>query len=141
MIVQKPAILIYSRNPDQDYLREVCAGIEEEGVLYEVRQREECLDELAYLAAAESMLGVGIGIDGERIAMQMSRLPKGRNVFELDTPRFWQCRNLGANSARAVKKMPFKQLYQVAGATASPRYVITLLFLKNSVFLNKSSSF
>lgn len=78
MIVQKPAILIYSRNPDQDYLREVCAGIEEEGVLYEVRQREECLDELAYLAAAESMLGVGIGIDGERIAMQMSRLPKGR---------------------------------------------------------------
>lgn len=115
MIVQKPAILIYRRNPDQDYLREVCAGIEEEGVLYEVRQREECLDELAYLAAAESMLGVGIGIDGERIAMQMSRLPKGRNVFELDTPRFWQCRNLGANSARAVKKMPFKQLYQKFG--------------------------
>lgn len=35
----------------------------------------------------------------------------------------------------------FRQLYQVAGATASPRYVITLLFLKNSVFLNKSSSF
>lgn len=115
MIVQKPAILIYSSNPDQDYLREVCAGIEEEGVLYEVCQREECLDELAYLAAAESMLGVGIGIDGERIAMQMSRLPKGRNVFELDTPRFWQCRNLGTNSARAVKKMPFKQLYQKFG--------------------------
>ncbi len=35
----------------------------------------------------------------------------------------------------------FDTLYQVAGATASPRYVITLLFLKNSVFLNKSSSF
>ena len=90
----------------------MCAGIEEEGVLYEVRQREACLDELAYMAAAESMLEAGIGIEGERLAMQMNRLPKGKNLFELDTPRFWQCRNLGANSARAIKKMPFKDVFQ-----------------------------
>ena len=43
--------------------------------------------------------------------MQMAKLPKGKNVFELNDPRFWQCRNLGANSARAVKKMPFKAIY------------------------------
>ena len=55
MIVQKPAILIYSRNPDQDYLREVCAGIEEEGVLYEVRQREDCLDERAEIWAPTAL--------------------------------------------------------------------------------------
>lgn len=110
MIVNKPGILIYSWQPDPDYLREICAGIEEEGVFYEIRQSEGELDELAYTAANESMLGSGIGITGSWMAMQMSRLPKGKNVFELDTPRFWQCRNLGANSARAIKKMPFKSL-------------------------------
>ena len=112
MVVNKPAILIYVSRPDEDLLREVCAGIEEEGVLWQIRRMENGdLDELAYAAAGESMLGSGIRICGPRLAMQMRRLPKGRNVFELDTPRFWQCRNLGANSARAVKRMPFKKMF------------------------------
>ncbi len=112
MVVQKPTIMIYCHEADEDLLREICAGIEEEGVLYSVQNREGNLDDLAYEAASDSMLGSGIGMTGCRIAMQMQRLPKGRNVFELYAPRFWQCRNLGANSARAVKKMPFKEIYQ-----------------------------
>ena len=108
MVVNKPAIIIYTNEPDEDLLREVCAGIEEEGVLYQVQSHEGDLDTLAFEAAKESMLGSGIGITGARLAMQMERLPKGKNVFELNMPRFWQCRNLGANSARAIKKMPFK---------------------------------
>lgn len=108
MVVNKPAIIIYTNEPDEDLLREVCAGIEEEGVLYQVSSHEGDLDTLAFEAAKESMLGSGVGITGTRLAMQMERLPKGRNVFELNMPRFWQCRNLGANSARAIKKMPFK---------------------------------
>lgn len=108
MVVNKPAIIIYTNEPDEDLLREVCAGIEEEGVLYQVSSHEGDLDTLAFEAAKESMLGSGVGITGARLAMQMECLPKGRNVFELNMPRFWQCRNLGANSARAIKKMPFK---------------------------------
>lgn len=108
MVVNKPAIIIYTNEPDEDLLREVCAGIEEEGVLYQVSSHEGDMDTLAFEAAKESMLGSGVGITGARLAMQMERLPKGRNVFELNMPRFWQCRNLGANSARAIKKMPFK---------------------------------
>ena len=108
MVVNKPAIIIYTNEPDEDLLREVCAGIEEEGVLYQVSSHEGDLDTLAFEAAKESMLGSGVGITGARLAMQMERRPKGRNVFELNMPRFWQCRNLGANSARAIKKMPFK---------------------------------
>lgn len=111
MIVNKPTVVIYTRDPDEDFLREICAGIEEEGVLYEVHRREAGMDQLAWEAAKDSMLGSGIGIEGRRIAMQMARLPLGKNVFELNDPRFWQCRNLGANSARAVKKMPFKPIY------------------------------
>lgn len=112
MVVNRPAIMIYCREPDEDYLREVCAGIEEEGVLYQILSREGELDDLAFEAAADSMLGSGIGIRGSRLAMQMQHVPKGKNVFELNAPTFAQCRSLGANSARAIKKMPFKPVYE-----------------------------
>lgn len=111
MVVSKPAIIIYCYEADVDYLREICAGIEEEGVLFQILERENDMDSLAYDAAKESMLGVGIGIEERRIAMQMQHVPKGKNVFELCSPSFWQCRNLGANSARAIKKLPFKPVY------------------------------
>lgn len=111
MVVNKPAIIIYCYEADEDYLREICAGIEEEGVLFQIAYKEGDVDLLAYEAAGESMLGTGIGIEGRRIAMQMQSVPKGKNVFELHAPLFWQCRNLGANSARAIKKMPFKPVY------------------------------
>lgn len=77
------------------------------------------MDELAFEAAKDSMLGSGIGIAERRIAMQMAKLPKGKNVFELNDPRFWQCRNLGANSARAVKKC---RLRLFTGKTGRCRY-------------------
>lgn len=112
MIVKKPSILIYGNQPDRDLLREICAGIEEEGVLYEViDDRQDELDELAYEAALESILGSGIGVKGMRAAMQMYGLPKGHNVFELNHPDFSQCRALGANSARAIKRIVFKKIY------------------------------
>ena len=111
MVIQRPSVLICTSGADQDLLKEVLAGIEEEGVLYQVQEVSGSLDELAFRAAGESMLGSGIGMTGVRLAMQMAGLPLGKNVFELDAPHFWQCRNLGANSARAVKKMPFKPVY------------------------------
>lgn len=112
MVVNRPAIIIYCREPDEDYLREVCAGIEEEGVLYQILSREGEVDDLAFEAAADSMLGSGIGIRGSHLAMQMQHVPRGKNVFELNAPTFAQCRSLGANSARAIKKMPFKPVYE-----------------------------
>ena len=51
MVVNKPAIIIYTNEPDEDLLREVCAGIEEEGVLYQVSSHEGDLDTLAFEAA------------------------------------------------------------------------------------------
>ena len=94
MVVNKPTIIIYTNDPDQEFLHEICSGIEEEGLLYEIHERAGELDDLAHEAAEDSMLGSGIGMS------------------ELNAPRFWQCRNLGANSARAVKKMPFKAIYR-----------------------------
>ena len=41
MIVKKPSIFIYTNHPDQRLLGEVCAGIEEEGVFFEVFPKEK----------------------------------------------------------------------------------------------------
>ena len=51
MIVRKPTVIIYTRDPDEDFLREICVGIEEEGVLYEIHSRDADMDELAFEAA------------------------------------------------------------------------------------------
>lgn len=109
MIIKKPSIFIYTNGADKDFLREICAGIEEEGVFWEVIPRDEAeLDTLAFEAAKDSMLGSGIGVKGVSMAMQMRGLKKGQNVKFYQMPTFDQCRRLGANSARAIKKLAFK---------------------------------
>ena len=110
MVTRRPAVFIFCQGADEDYLSEILAGIEEEGVPAEVQERTGSLDELAFLAAKESVLGSGIGMVGRRSAMQMASLPLGRNVFEISEPSFENCRILGANSARAVKRCSFVPL-------------------------------
>ena len=39
MVVNKPTIIIYTNDPDQEFLHEICSGIEEEGLLYEIHER------------------------------------------------------------------------------------------------------
>lgn len=109
MIIKKPSIFIYVYEPDPSILKELCAGIEEEGVFYEVKERNAAsIDELAWNAANDSMLGSGIGVSGSRIALQMRGIPKGRNLESYQNPMKEQSRKLGANSARAIKKLPFR---------------------------------
>ena len=60
MIVKKPSIFIYTHLADEAILREVCAGVEEEGVFYEITEfPDECMEKLSYKAARDSMLGSG----------------------------------------------------------------------------------
>lgn len=109
MIIKKPSIFIYIHKPDSLVLKEVCAGIEEEGVFYEIADfPDKCTEELAYKAAEDSMLGSGIGISGTAVCLKMRGLERQRNIEGYLTPTQIQCRNIGANSARAIKKLPFK---------------------------------
>ncbi|NLJ90701.1 MAG: glycerol dehydratase [Clostridiales bacterium] len=108
----RPTILIYTLNVD-DYLmvEEMCAGIEEEGLLYEVKRHYfGVLEELSYNAANESILGCGIGVEGGRALMSLRNMDKGEYVFSLENPSLSQCRKLGANAARAVKRVAFHDL-------------------------------
>lgn len=109
MIIKKPSIFIYVNKPDTSILKEICAGIEEEGVFYEIKEMAPAvLDELAWNAANDSMPGSGIGMYEDSAALQMRGIPKGQNVESYQNPNQKQCRKLGANSARAIKKLPFK---------------------------------
>ena len=109
MIVNKPSIYIYVNNEDSKILREVCAGIEEEGVFYEISNREETdVDTLAYNAAEDSMLGSGVGISGDTVAFTIRGMKQGKNVATHKLPTPEAARVLGTNSARCVKKQFFK---------------------------------
>ena len=78
MIVKKPSIFIYTHLADEAILREVCAGVEEEGVFYEITEfPDECMEKLSYKAARDSMLGSGIGIFGTAVCLKMRGLEKG----------------------------------------------------------------
>lgn len=123
MIINKPTILIYAFKPDEDILKEICAGIEEEGVLYEIVIKDpldiqekvtltqaRIVDDLSFESAGKSILGSGIGMYQTETALYLSSLPKGKPVFYMKSPSLEQARKLGANAARAVKRMPFKEL-------------------------------
>ncbi len=112
MIVKRPSIYIYTSEPEKQVLREICAGIEEEGVFYEIVEQEVseniAAERLAWQAARDSMLGSGVGIFGSACAFSMQGLAAARCVESYEKPDREQCRKLGANSARAMKKQAFK---------------------------------
>lgn len=108
--MNKPSILIYSHNPEEGLLKEICAGIEEEGIPYEVvLQDYQDITALSYHSANDSILGTGIGICEQKCRLTLSNLPKDQSVFYLEQPQTQQARNFGANAARAVKKKAFKE--------------------------------
>lgn len=115
MIIKKPTIIIYSRTADEAVLREICAGIEEEGVLFEITpQHLGTALTLSADACEASMLGVGIGICGSSISLHI----KGMNVrqgfdektalFSHESPDTITARALGTNAARVIKKLPLR---------------------------------
>ena len=118
MISKRPSIFIYTGKVDRDFLREVLAGIEEEGVFAQVMEVTQAASpeedqsqalKLAVRAAADSMLGVGIGMDGMKLALQMKGLAADKPVVSYYMPTYDQCRRLGANSARLIKKQCLKE--------------------------------
>jgi len=108
----KPSIMI-GAVPHPEYerkLREVQAGMEEEGVPYSLTTSGQ-LDavSLAYQSAGQSQLGVGVGISPEAICVHYYKLPAEQPLFvtgSADDASEW--RRLGYNAARLVKGIPFK---------------------------------
>jgi len=107
-----PAIKIYANSglSSPMMIRELMIGAEEEGVPCEIDYNAEgTADALAFKAALDSVLGVGLGIDRDgTAAVHFNKLPEEKPLFTLnyridgDKMRF-----LASNAARLVKGMPF----------------------------------
>jgi hypothetical protein len=111
---EKPHIKIYrTHEAPAEVCREVELGLEEEGipgVLSTVDARANAV-ELAFSAAQASPLGSGIGIASDGLAVHYSRLPQEKPLFYVARADcdLAEARRLGANAARLVKGVPFKE--------------------------------
>ncbi|WP_122088185.1 glycerol dehydratase reactivase beta/small subunit family protein [Halalkalicoccus subterraneus] len=93
-------------------------GIEEEGVPWRTHAVEEDEDspdepsrELAFRAASESGLKIGIGIDRDaRHTLHHARLPPEEPVQRARVETDSQARAVGANAARLAKRMPLEPI-------------------------------
>ena len=112
--MERPTIKVFVK-PDhgrQETLRQLVFGIEEEGIPYEIFEEDfEDAVSLAWEASQQSRLSVGLGLDRDTLVLQFSKLKENEPLFRISarSPE-WDVRALGANAARLVKKLPFKQL-------------------------------
>lgn len=110
----KPAIIIYvGGNIDEDKLRQVGFGIEEEGIPFLREnvsgQNSETLVHLAHQAATASPLSVGLAIDDRDLVLHYRNLQKDQFLYRIRdymTQPYLVLRILGINAARLVKGNP-----------------------------------
>ena len=111
----RPAVVVLHQVcPDSRCcLRELTAGMEEEGVPFRVEKAAAEAGgaaELAYAAAHASTLDVGIGVDAVgHICVHHAKLPPDAPALT-GPPR--HARSLGHNAARLVTGIPFKKVAQ-----------------------------
>jgi len=107
-----PSIKVYADSGlyNPMLIQELIIGAEEEGVPCEVSaDTEGAAVALAFKAAADSVLGVGLGIDrGGTAAVHYNKLPEDSPLFTLNYHIDGEkLRGLASNAARLVKGVPF----------------------------------
>lgn len=109
----KPEIKVYynKNSVNKSIVTQVLLGIEEEGLPYSLEEKDNNDGvELAYKAAEVSHLGVGIGI-GDSIVLHYIKLKESTPLFSVPLQDDENTlRAIGANAARLVKRMPFKDV-------------------------------
>ncbi|GAA0076054.1 glycerol dehydratase reactivase beta/small subunit family protein [Clostridium sp. CTA-5] len=109
-----PTICLYhsSKLEDLTIFDEILWGLEEEGIPCKVLSKEDSLgaEELSHMAAQDSKLGVGIGIDKSRkVTLTLNKLKKDEPLFTVSLDdEVKVLRALGANAGRLVKGIAFK---------------------------------
>lgn len=111
--LNKHLICIYCNKEikDNKLVDQIGYGIEEEGLPFEVYfKKENSAHNLAYNAAQQSKLGIGIGVDtNKNVVLQMEKISKQNPIFDKKIEDFYQAKIMGVNAARLEKKIPFKK--------------------------------
>jgi len=109
----RPCIVVVTDKPNKIILKQLLAGIEEEGIPYEINTvNGDQLLTITHKAALYSRMGVGIGINKNRVMLHYSKLKVDKPIFDgnLDGYIKETARYIGNNAARLYKIMPFKDM-------------------------------
>jgi len=107
----RPCVVVCVARGLEEARCEIEAGLEEEGIPFLSRWIEPCQPahgrtSLAFTAASESRLGVGLAVDAQGACLHMHKLPSGQPMLERTgaNARLW--RLFGQDAARLVKGLP-----------------------------------
>lgn len=106
---RRPEIHVCYSRQNKEYVKDILAGIEEEGLFSYSYETKDC-DSItsAYEASESSLLGVGISVVNSHIVLHVSNLKVGEPLLKIDIADRSSFRVFGNNAARYVKGMPFK---------------------------------
>lgn len=113
-----PCIFVCLNNLKEPFLKEILAGIEEEGIPYNVKNisfSEGTILREVYTAAQESRMGIAIAVMGDRIVLHFNKLKEEKPLIDIKLNLYEKekARIVGCNAARLYKIMPFKDMESV----------------------------
>ena len=107
----RPCIVVVTDNPNKSILKQLLAGIEEEGIPYEVNTIKcDEFFKITHEASLYSRMGVGVGICKNRVILHYGKLKVDKPIFDENLNCYIKetARNIGNNAARLYKILPFK---------------------------------
>ncbi|WP_076459901.1 glycerol dehydratase reactivase beta/small subunit family protein [Limosilactobacillus caccae] len=110
---ERPSIIVGVMNGTNvpDSTKPLFNGIEEEQIPVAIREIDvDNVVSRAYQSALASRLSVGIAIDGDRFIVHYKNLKEDQPLFDITIDDKKEMRILGANAARLVKGIPFKEM-------------------------------
>jgi hypothetical protein len=113
-----PCIFVCLNNLNEPFLKEILAGIEEEGIPYNVKNisfNEGTILREVYVAAQESRMGIAIAVMEDRIVLHFSKLKEEKPLIDVKLNLYEKekARIIGCNAARLYKIMPFKDMESI----------------------------
>lgn len=112
--VEKPAIFVIASNAEKAVVKELLAGIEEEGIPYDVKNitfNESSVLKYLHEACQKSRMGIAVAIINNRVILQHNKLRQEKPLLDINL-NFYdkeeKARTIGANAARLYKVMPLK---------------------------------
>lgn len=106
---RRPEIHVCYSRQNKEYVKDILAGIEEEGLFsysYETKDYDPITS--AYKASESSLLGVGISVVHSHVVLHVSNLKVDEPLLKIDVADTSHLRKFGSNAARYVKGIPFK---------------------------------
>lgn len=116
---EKPSIFVLESSTEPSILKELLAGIEEEGIPYDVKNisfTENTVLEKLHSAALQSRIGIAVAIISNRVILQHSKLKEEQPLLDVRLnfhSKRETARAIGSNAARLYKVIPFKDINHI----------------------------